>query len=217
MLQWRSIRSPLRRTAALQVLPIVEGSSVSRGSWRVLYYYRIFSITTRRNPCYYTHRLKDCTAGRRQRSSFKPQEESAAVYYSAFCVRHPCLCPLRQWNIPSSAAQVVFARRSIDRPSQTVPQAPLQATAGVKSCVFDWQGLYSQCILCEESLPVSLQLRNSVQSITAGAPTAPQEPFQANAGVGTSVAHWQGLYLQCILSVESVPVTLQVWNPHRTQ
>ena len=35
----------------------------------------------------------------------------------------------------------------------------------------------------------------------------------AAAGVGTRVVYWQGLYLQCILSVESVPVPLQVWTP----
>ena len=43
--------------------------------------------------------------------------------------------------------------------------------------------------------------------------TAPQEPHSCQAGVGTSVLHRQRLYYRVFLSVESVPVTLQVWNP----
>ena len=38
-------------------------------------------------------------------------------------------------------------------------------------------------------------------------PRRPQEPLHATAGVSTCGSHWQGLYLQCISSVESVPVT----------
>ena len=80
-----------------------------------------------------------------------------------------------------------------------------------------WSGRTRQPLLGASSIPSSLTTQlepTTVLPATAGACfQPPQEPFQATTGVGTSVPHWQGLSLQCILSVESVPVPLQVWNP----
>ena len=77
LLQWWTIRSPCRRTATVRVLAIVRVLLISRGSWRVLYYYRIFSITTRRNPLLLPHNPTRRTIGAHPSPC---RQESTAVY-----------------------------------------------------------------------------------------------------------------------------------------
>ena len=79
LLQWRTIRSPCRRTATVRFLAIVRVLLISRGSWRVLYYYRIFSITTRRNPLLLRVALERYCTDRRRRSSHRRSQERCIV------------------------------------------------------------------------------------------------------------------------------------------
>ena len=151
-----------------------------------------------------------------QRCAESLPTESTAVYCigkncnSVFFVWSLCLCPLQLWNSlqRSSAVQChAIDRTSFEAHKSTIqrPSKPLQT-------------VLTSVPLSVESMPVSsTAVESSSYAVhQAARSTAPPEPHSSQAGVGTSVLHRQGLCLQCNLSVESVPVSLQVWNPHRT-
>ena len=108
----------------------------------------------------YSGRSSGVLCGERQRCEFCPLSRvlQSVVEVGGYSITigssQSRLVEILVTTVPSSG---------FDRPNQTVPQEPFQATAGVKSCVSYWQGLYLQRVLCEESLPVSLQLRNPIE------------------------------------------------------
>ena len=130
---------------------------ISRGSWRVLYYYRIFSITTRRSLL------------------LSILNDDNNNHPSPCRSRQPCIVlartvltsvPLRVESLPVSftaaelLATIVRSTVSRDRPHliRSPPiddTAPIQATAGVRRRVHHWPRLYSSVPLSVESLPVS--------------------------------------------------------------
>ena len=142
LLQWRTIRSPCRRTATVRFLAIVRVLLISRGSWRVLYYYRIFSITTRRNPLLLP----------------QPDTRRYSAHPSPCRSRQPCIVlartvltsvPLSVESLPVSftaaelLATIVRSTVSRDRPHlirspQIDDTAPIQATADcINKCPFE--------------------------------------------------------------------------------
>ena len=153
--------------------------------------------------CYYS------TTDRSKTTTIAPAGAGTSVSHRQGLYSLPVsLLQLRNSSLQSSAVQFAGSAHPID--CRRAPQTSTAACTTATDCI--------QCSLCKKSLPyytAALLQRDAVQ-YQAERSTAPQEPHSSQAGVGTSVLHRQGLCLQCNLSVESVPVSLQVWNPHRT-